>query len=132
LVKLIFKTFTLENSKKKGLHILPIPGICNFCLLFHSTHLTKTVFSVHNKLPATLALMKKNNLTEKKTKRFNLIYASVNHLRILQRQFDDGSCFHSPQTLTKWIFLTKNKYFWSNAKWTSSSSSHQNVTGSDL
>jgi hypothetical protein len=73
LVKLIFKTFTLENSKKKGLHILPRPGICNFCLLFRSTHLTKTVFSVHNKLPATLALMKKNNLTEKKTKRFNLI-----------------------------------------------------------
>jgi hypothetical protein len=33
LVKLIFKTFTLENSKKKGLHILPRPGICNFCAI---------------------------------------------------------------------------------------------------
>jgi len=27
LVKLIFKTFTLENSKKKGQNILPRPGI---------------------------------------------------------------------------------------------------------
>ena len=35
-VKLIFKTFTLENSKKKGPNIFPRPGIRSLCLLFPS------------------------------------------------------------------------------------------------
>ena len=39
------------------------------------------------------------------------IYASVNHIRILQRQFDDASCFHSAQNLTKRIFLIKNIFY---------------------
>jgi hypothetical protein len=37
LVKLIFKTFTLENSKKKGQNILPRPGIRS--LLFRLVHI---------------------------------------------------------------------------------------------
>jgi hypothetical protein len=44
-VKLIFKIFTLENSKKKGHNILPKPGIRSLCLLLRSDHLVKTVFS---------------------------------------------------------------------------------------
>jgi len=67
-VKLIFKAFTLENSKKKGPNILP-----RHCLFFQSAHLAKTVFSVPNKLPTISALLKKNNLTSKKTKRLNFI-----------------------------------------------------------
>jgi hypothetical protein len=63
-VKLIFKTFTLENSKKKGTNILPRFGIRSLCLLFWLDHLAETVFSFRNKLPDTSA---------KKTKRFNLI-----------------------------------------------------------
>ena len=39
-----------------------------------------------------------------------LIYASETTIRILQRQFDDGSCFHT-QNLTKRTFLIKNIYF---------------------
>jgi hypothetical protein len=71
--QLIFKTFTLENSKKKGQNILPRPGRHSFCLLFRSVHLAKRVFSVQNKLPATSALSKKkNNLTAKKMKRFTI------------------------------------------------------------
>ena len=55
-VKLIFKAFTLENSKEK------VPDILQrHCLLFQSAHLAKTVFSVPNKLPAILALLKKKN-----------------------------------------------------------------------
>ena len=34
-----FKTFTLENSKKKGSDILPRPGIRSLCLLFRSAHI---------------------------------------------------------------------------------------------
>jgi hypothetical protein len=67
------QTFTLENSKKKGPNILLRPRIHSLCLLFRSTLLAKTVFPVRNKLPATSALSKKNYLTAKKTKRFNLI-----------------------------------------------------------
>jgi len=47
--------------------------------------------------------------TEKKTANLTkifLIYASVNHIRILQRQFDDGA-----QNLTRRIFPIKNRYF---------------------
>ena len=58
-VKLIFKIFTLENSKKKGHNILLKPGIRSLCLLLRSDHLVKTVFSVWNKLPATSAVSKK-------------------------------------------------------------------------
>jgi hypothetical protein len=48
-VKSIFKTFSLENSKKKGPNILPRPRIRNLCLLFRreSAHLAK------NKSPVT-------------------------------------------------------------------------------
>ena len=69
-VKLIFKTFTLEISKKKGLNILPRPGIRSICLLFRSAHLNKTVFSFRNKLPTTSALSKKK-IMQKNTKRFH-------------------------------------------------------------
>ena len=48
-----FKTFTLENSKKKGPNIFPRPGIRSLCR--ESAHLAKTVFSVRNKLPASFA-----------------------------------------------------------------------------
>ena len=58
-VKLTFKAFTLENSKKKVPNILP-----RHCLLFQSAHLAKTVFSVPNKLPAISALLKKFNVKE--------------------------------------------------------------------
>jgi len=58
-VKLIFKTFILENSKEKGPNILHRHGIRSLCLLFRSAHLAKTVFSVRNNLPATSALSKK-------------------------------------------------------------------------
>ena len=51
-----------EFKEKRSAYILPRPEICNFCLLFRSAHLTKTVFSVHNKLPATLALSKKKKI----------------------------------------------------------------------
>ena len=71
-VKLIFKIFTLEISKKKVPNILPRPVKHNLCLLFRSTHLAKTFFSVRDKLPATSALSKKK-ITAKKMKRFNLI-----------------------------------------------------------
>jgi hypothetical protein len=53
LVKLIFKTFTLENSKKKGPNIFPRPGIRSLCR--GSAHLANTLFSVRNKLPASFA-----------------------------------------------------------------------------
>ena len=39
------------------------------------------------------------------------IICNINHIRIFQRQFDDGSCFHSAQDLTRRIFLIKNRYF---------------------
>ena len=71
-VKLIFKIFTLEISKKKVPNILPRPVKHNLCLLFRSAHLAKTFFSVRDKLPATSALSKKK-ITAKKMKRFNLI-----------------------------------------------------------
>jgi hypothetical protein len=57
-VKLIFKSFTLENSKKKGPNTLPRPGIRSVCL-FRSAHLVNTVFPVRNKLSVTSALSKK-------------------------------------------------------------------------
>ena len=57
--RLIFNTFPLENSKKKGLNILPRPGIRSLCPLFRYAHLAKTVFSVQPKLPAMSALSKK-------------------------------------------------------------------------
>jgi hypothetical protein len=56
-VQLIFKTFTLENSKKKDPNILPRPGIRSLCLLFWSDHLAKTVFSVRNKLKMLLNVL---------------------------------------------------------------------------
>jgi hypothetical protein len=39
LVKLIFKTFTLENSKKKDPNISPRPGIRSLYLLFWLAHI---------------------------------------------------------------------------------------------
>ena len=57
-VKLIFKLFTLENSKKKCPNTLPRPGIRSVCL-FRSAHLANTVFPVRNKLSVTSALSKK-------------------------------------------------------------------------
>jgi len=56
-----------------------------------------------------LPTLNKNYLL-KLLQRLFLIYAPVNHIGILQRQFDDGSCFHSAQNLTKRIFLKKNMY----------------------
>jgi hypothetical protein len=58
--KLIFKTFTLENSKKKGQNILPRPGIHSFCLLFRSVHLAEKIkfdakiIPLENRIVATL------------------------------------------------------------------------------
>jgi hypothetical protein len=72
LVKLIFKTFTIENSKKKGQNILPRPGIHS--LLFRLVHIYPRQFfqSGTNCLLHRLC-RKKKNLTAKKMKRFNLI-----------------------------------------------------------
>ena len=73
-VKLIFKIFALEITKKKGPNILPRPGIHSLYLLSWSTYLAKTVFSNRNKLPIYIdSVKKKHNLTQKKTKRLNLI-----------------------------------------------------------
>ena len=41
-----------------------------------------------------------------------LIYASVNHLGILQRQFENGSCFHSTQSLTSANISYKEQIFY--------------------
>ena len=67
-VKLIFKTFVLENSKEKGSNILLRPGICSLCLLLRSAHLAKTFFSVQTNC-LLHCLCGKKKLT---TKRFNL------------------------------------------------------------
>jgi hypothetical protein len=59
-VKLIFKIFTLENSKKKGLNILLRPGKRSLLsIVLVSSYIVKTVFSVRYKLPATSALSEK-------------------------------------------------------------------------
>ena len=73
-VKLIFKTFTLENSKKKGPNILPDPEYVAF--VYCSGRLIYSQDSIFS--PVQIAcyigsVEKNNNLTAKKTKRFNLI-----------------------------------------------------------
>jgi hypothetical protein len=60
--------------------------------------------------PFSFEFSKTNVLKINLTKIF-LIYASVNNIIILQRQFDDRSCFQRAQNLTKRIFLIKNRYF---------------------
>jgi hypothetical protein len=68
--------------------------------------------SMHNKLKIYLDLFSLNYVDNIRIfQRQVLIYASVTHIRILQRQFDDGSCFHSAHNLTKQLFLIQNWYF---------------------
>ena len=65
--------------------------------------------NMHNKLKIYLDLLSLNYVDHIRIfQRQVLIYASVNYIRILQRQFDDGSCFHSAHNLTKHIFVIKN------------------------
>jgi hypothetical protein len=61
--------------------------------------------------PFSFEFSKTNVLKINLTKIF-LIYASVNNIIILQRQFDNRSCFQRAQNLTKRIFLIKNRYFY--------------------
>jgi len=59
-VKLIFKTFTLEISKKKGPNILPRPGIRNLYLLFTSSS-QDSLFSPEQIARYISSVEKKNN-----------------------------------------------------------------------
>jgi hypothetical protein len=71
LVKLIFKTFTLENSKKKGQNILPRPGIHR--LLFRLAHIYPRQFFQSGTIACYIGYVEKKELTAKKMKRYNLI-----------------------------------------------------------
>ena len=66
------KTFTLENSKKKGSNILPRSGIRSPCLLFRSAHIYPRQ-SFQSGTNCLLHWLCRKKLTTKKTKRFNLI-----------------------------------------------------------
>ena len=75
--KVIFKTFILKNAEKKCPNILPRPGSSRQDSLFSPEQITCYIGSVE-----------KNNLTAKKTKRFNLIQKIIPPQKSYGRHFE--------------------------------------------